>query len=76
MKGEEGLARALAAAVWRKSSHSGSQGGNCVEVAAVSTETTALRDSKNPQGGAIVMSATAWRGFLESVKLAEFDRPA
>ena len=76
MEGTDGLAAALAAAVWRKSSHSGSQGGNCVEVAAVSTETTALRDSKNPQGGAIVMSATAWRGFLESVKLAEFDRPA
>ena len=69
------LKRALAAAVWRKSSHSGSQGGNCVEVATVSEEATALRDSKNPEDGAIVISAIAWRGFLESVKLAEFDRP-
>ena len=61
--------------VWRKSSRSGSQGGNCVEVAALSTGDTAVRDSKNPQAGAIVFSGEAWREFLESVKSAEFDRP-
>jgi len=76
MEDTEGMARALAAAAWRKSSRSGSQGGNCVEVATMSAEATALRDSKNPGNGAIVISATAWRNFLESVKLAEFDRPA
>ena len=76
MEDTAGMARALAAAAWRKSSRSGSQGGNCVEVATMSDEATALRDSKNPGNGAIVISATAWRNFLESVKLAEFDRPA
>jgi len=76
MEDTEGMAGALASAVWRKSSRSGSQGGNCVEVATMSAEATALRDSKNPENGAIVISATAWRNFLESVKLAEFDRLA
>lgn len=61
-------------AVWRKSSRSGSQGGNCVEVA-ILDQATAVRDSKNPQDGAIVISARAWQAFLESVKNAEFDRP-
>lgn len=32
---------------WRKSSYSGSNGGNCVEVASA---LGALRDSKNPSG--------------------------
>ncbi len=33
---------------WRKSSYSGSNGGNCVEVAARSGNSLAVRDSKNP----------------------------
>jgi hypothetical protein len=37
----------LNGAVWRKSSRSSGQGGNCVEVAFVSN-VTAIRDSKNP----------------------------
>ena len=63
-----------AGAVWRKSSRSGSQGGNCVEVAMLDQH-TAVRDSKNPQDGAIVLSAGAWLAFLDSVKNDEFDRP-
>ncbi|NVI86475.1 DUF397 domain-containing protein, partial [Actinomadura sp. BRA 177] len=34
---------------WRKSSRSGGQGGDCVEVAAL-TPAIAVRDSKNPTG--------------------------
>lgn len=37
----------LAAAVWRKSSRSGGEGGNCVELASIG----AVRDSKNPAAG-------------------------
>lgn len=36
----------LSAAVWRKSSRSGGEGGNCIELAWVG----AVRDSKNPDG--------------------------
>jgi hypothetical protein len=36
----------LSAAVWRKSSRSGGNGGACVELASVG----AIRDSKNPTG--------------------------
>lgn len=38
-------------AIWRKSSFSGSNGGNCVEVA---SGLRALRDSKNPGGPVLV----------------------
>ena len=34
---------------WRKSSHSGSNGGTCVEVASVGTAVIAVRDSKDPE---------------------------
>ncbi|MGH3862676.1 DUF397 domain-containing protein [Actinokineospora sp.] len=37
---------------WRKSSRSGGNGGQCVEVALVG-ERGAVRDSKNPEGGVL-----------------------
>ncbi|MGW5053944.1 DUF397 domain-containing protein [Actinokineospora sp. NPDC004072] len=37
---------------WRKSSFSGGNGGDCVEVAAIG----AVRDSKNPRGGMLVIT--------------------
>lgn len=53
----------LAAAAWRKSSYSNSDGGACLEVADNLSAPCALvpvRDSKNPHGPALVLSATAW----------------
>ena len=47
---------------WRKSSYSSSNGGNCIEVAAV-PHTIAVRDSKNPHGPAITFSQGAWEAF-------------
>jgi hypothetical protein len=50
----------LSGARWRKSSVSG--GGTndeCVEVALVG-QTTAMRDSKNPEGGVLLLPAGAW----------------
>jgi hypothetical protein len=38
----------LAAAGWRKSSHSGNNGGDCVEVAGNLRDAVAVRDSKDP----------------------------
>lgn len=57
----------LTRAQWRKSSYSGSSGGECVEVADLTTR-TAVRDSKNQDGPALLFPATAWSLFVESVK--------
>jgi hypothetical protein len=56
----------ITGAKWRKSSFSGGTGGgndNCVEVAVTDTA-TALRDSKNTTGPALVLPATAWTALL------------
>lgn len=55
---------------WRKSSHSGEEGGNCVEVAAFSNG-VAVRDSKNPSGPVLVFPPDAWRSFLGSIRRGE-----
>ncbi|GAA4201268.1 DUF397 domain-containing protein [Actinocatenispora rupis] len=51
---------------WRKSSRSDSQGGECVEVADVN-DVWFVRDSKDPDGGVLRVSGTAWRTFLTTV---------
>lgn len=61
----------LEGAVWRKSSRSSGQGGNCVEVAFVG-DLTAMRDSKNPEAGALLVSEASWQRFLETVKRRKF----
>jgi hypothetical protein len=58
----------LDAARWRKSSRSGSNGGNCVEVADNLADAVAVRDSKDPAGPALVFGVEAWRGFVGLVK--------
>lgn len=52
---------------WRKASRSTSQGGNCVETAALS-RSVAVRDSKNPEGGQLRVSPAAWRAFTRRVR--------
>ncbi|MEW9548140.1 DUF397 domain-containing protein [Nonomuraea sp. NPDC050783] len=56
-----------AAGRWRKSSHS-MVNGDCVEVALFADGHVGLRDSKNPSGGVIVLSAGDYAGFLEAIK--------
>jgi Domain of unknown function (DUF397) len=58
---------------WRKSSRSGGNGGNCVEVASLDTA-VAVRDSKRPNGGTLVFSRTEWTAFVGAAKHGEFDR--
>ncbi|TDD52261.1 DUF397 domain-containing protein [Saccharopolyspora elongata] len=60
-------------AVWRKSSRSNGSGGVCVEVAFVSGA-TAVRDSKDPSGPALVFDARSFDGFLGKVKAGGFRR--
>ncbi|MBW4716144.1 DUF397 domain-containing protein [Saccharothrix obliqua] len=47
---------------WRKSSHSSDQ-ANCVEVRRT-TGSIAVRDSKNPHGPVLNVTAVSWRRFL------------
>ncbi|MBM7776458.1 hypothetical protein JOD54_006662 [Actinokineospora baliensis] len=48
---------------FRKSSRSGTNGGNCVEVG-FRPGLVAVRDSKCPASGLVVLSASAWAGLL------------
>jgi hypothetical protein len=51
----------LTNAIWRKARRSAEQ-GSCVELARVG-DMVAVRDSKNPQGPALVFSRTDWQAF-------------
>ena len=48
---------------WFKSSYSGGEGGDCLEVAPC-PHTIHIRDSKNPTGPVLTLSPAAWAGFL------------
>jgi hypothetical protein len=52
---------------WRKSSHSGSNGGACVEIGTVGSA-VAVRDSKHPDGPLLAFAAGTWKDFTEQVK--------
>lgn len=62
----------LSGARWRKSSYSNADGGDCVEVADDFPGTVPVRDSKDPQGPALVFPATAWSAFITAVKADHF----
>lgn len=55
----------LSRADWRKSTFSSSNGGQCVEVAQNLPGVVAVRDSKDPNGPALIFTADEWRSFLE-----------
>jgi hypothetical protein len=58
---------------WRKSSYSGSNGGNCVEVAVLADDGRAVRDSKDPEGPVLALGPDGWRAFTVAIKAGEFD---
>ena len=62
----------LAGAVWRKSSSSNSQGA-CVELARLGTGEFAVRNSRNPDGPALIYTRAEIEALIEGVKLGEFD---
>jgi hypothetical protein len=55
----------LSNAVWHKSS----QSGNCVEVARNLPGLVAVRDSKNPDAGKLVVPPETWRAFIQGVRV-------
>ena len=59
-------------AVWRKSTRSNGNSGNCVEIAMVN-DVVGLRDSKDPQGPVLVSSPSEWAGFVGGLKDGQFD---
>lgn len=62
----------LSRAAWHKSSRSGPNCDNCVEVAFVSGA-IAVRDSKNPVGPALIFTPDEWDAFVGGAKDGEFD---
>ncbi|MFJ9457822.1 DUF397 domain-containing protein [Kitasatospora sp. NPDC101447] len=61
----------LSDAAWFKSSYS-NNGGTCVEVAPDFPGLVPVRDSKDPQGPALVFPSAAWASFVAAVRGGEF----
>jgi hypothetical protein len=60
-------------AAWHKSTHSGDNGGGCVEVARNLPGVVAVRDSKDPGGPKLAFAPDEWRAFTAGIKAGEFD---
>ena len=54
----------LTGARWRKSTRSGANGGNCVEVADNLPGVVLVRDTKDRDGGTLTFGPAAWRAFV------------
>ncbi|MGW8554111.1 DUF397 domain-containing protein [Streptomyces tubercidicus] len=60
---------------WAKSSHSDGDGGQCLEFSRGLTEPHGLvpvRDSKDPDGPALIFPARGWSSFVSAVKRGQF----
>jgi hypothetical protein len=60
--------------LWRKSSHSGTQQGDCVEVADLGSGLMGLRDSKHPDLPHLAVTSAALSALVARIKCAELDR--
>ena len=63
------FASELSTARWRKSSRS-SNVSNCVEVA-LTDSAVAVRDSKHPTGGTLIVTPRAWTAFTTALRDGE-----
>ncbi|GHC41345.1 DUF397 domain-containing protein [Streptomyces cinnamoneus] len=57
-----------ASAKWRKSSYSGGNEGQCLEVADNIPGIVPVRDSKNPTGPALAFTPAAWVAFTAALR--------
>ncbi|MFJ1600116.1 DUF397 domain-containing protein [Streptomyces sp. NPDC088261] len=57
-------ASSLPGVVWRKSSYSSNNGGDCLEITSVVPGVVPVRDSKSPEGPVLMLSTHAWTGFV------------
>jgi Domain of unknown function (DUF397) len=68
----KGIRVDLTHAQWQKSSRSGPNCDNCVEVAFVDGA-IAVRDSKRPDGPILLFTQEEWDAFVWGAKDGEFD---
>ncbi|MFE9188569.1 DUF397 domain-containing protein [Micromonospora sp. NPDC007208] len=54
----------MTGARWRKSTKSGGNGGDCVEVADNLRGVVLVRDTKDRDGGTLTFSPQSWRDFV------------
>ncbi|MEU1606321.1 DUF397 domain-containing protein [Micromonospora matsumotoense] len=55
----------MTGARWHKSTKSGGNGGDCVEVAGNLPGVVLVRDTKDRDGGVLTFAPAAWRGFVD-----------
>ncbi|MFI1393420.1 DUF397 domain-containing protein [Streptomyces sp. NPDC020681] len=65
-------AAALTPVAWTKSSHSNAT-GNCVEVAALPGGQVAIRNSRDPQGPALIYTREELAAFVAGARSGDFD---
>ncbi|MFK3983328.1 DUF397 domain-containing protein [Micromonospora sp. NPDC050397] len=53
---------------WRKSTRSGTNGGDCVEVADNLPGRVLVRDTKDREGGTLSFGPAVWRAFVTLAK--------
>ncbi|MCK7627858.1 DUF397 domain-containing protein [Streptomyces sp. RS10V-4] len=58
----------LSTANWRKSTYSGHNNDDCLEVSDSLPGLVPVRDSKDPEGPALVFPADGWTSFIGAVK--------
>ncbi|MFG3252486.1 DUF397 domain-containing protein [Streptomyces sp. NPDC048172] len=68
MENEHVIPDASALTAWRKSSYSGGGNGDCIEVCDAYPSGVPVRDSKTPEGPALLFGASAWTSFLNAVR--------
>jgi Domain of unknown function (DUF397) len=59
---------------WRKSRHSGPS-GNCVEAAELPSGQVAVRNSRYPDGPALVFTRAEWTAFVRGAGDGDFGTP-
>jgi hypothetical protein len=64
----------LAGLRWRKSTHSGSNGGGCIEVADHDDQVL-VRDTQDRPRPVLQFGPAAWRRFTSRVKNGSAERP-
>lgn len=52
--------------MWRKSSYSGQNGGDCIECATPSGAKVLVRDSKDARGPKLTFAPAAWADFVHA----------
>jgi len=63
----------LRCAGWRKSSFSGNGNNNCVEMTRLATGEVAVRNSRDPNGPALIYTRAEVEALIRGVRNGEFD---